>query len=489
MSLLAQRIQEGFRGQAWIMLGLASLFAGCMAGYLAWKEWIFLIFPFVVLAMAWGVRDFRLLYLLIWATIPFAIEVDLPGGLSTDFPAEPLMWVSCLLLLGYWALHAREISLRFVFHPIILLLMIHFFWIIITSITSQEPLISIKYTLAKAWYLVCFILIPLILFRRAEDYRQWGYFLFIPLVASVVIILIRHSQYGFSFSTINNAVIPIYRNHVDYACSMGILLPFAWWMRGQSASGAGKWFFTMAMGFMLLGIYFSFTRAAWLCVPLSVVTYGLIRMRLLRVAIPVALAGGVLLVSWLSYDNRYISYSPDYEKTITHKKFDELVTATYKMEDISTVERFYRWVAGYYMVKEKPWLGFGPASFYSIYHSFVDRHFKTYVSDNPEHSGIHNYYLMVAVEQGLPGLLIFIALVIAILYTGEKLYHRIRPGPNRELLLMAMISFCCSLFILTLNDTVETDKLGTFFFLCMAIIVYVHQTETRTPAPFPGKRD
>jgi O-antigen ligase len=179
----------------------------------------------------------------------------------------------------------------------------------------------------------------------------------------------------------------------------------------------------------------------------------------------------MMMVGWLAYDNHYISYSPNYEKTITHKNFDDLVSATYNMEDISTVERFYRWVAGYYMVLEKPLAGFGPASFYSVYHSYVDRHFTTYVSDNPEHSGMHNYYLMVAVEQGLIGLAIFLALLVSVLLYGEQIYHRMVPGPERQLLMAMLISFCCGLFILTLNDTVETDKLGTFFLLSIAVVI------------------
>ena len=132
------------------------------------------------------------------------------------------------------------------------------------------------------------------------------------------------------------------------------------------------------------------------------------------------------------------------------------------------------------MVQEKPWLGFGPSSFYSVYQSFVDRHFTTYVSNNPEHSGIHNYYLMTAAEQGLPGLLIFLVLVIAVLITGESCYHRMEKGPMRDLLLAALISFVCNLFILSLNDTVETDKLGSIFFLCIAIVIQMKMQGARS---------
>jgi O-antigen ligase len=446
-------------------------FAICAAGYLLTWEWMWLVIPFALAIFTWGVQDFRRIYLLMWASIPFAIEMDLPGGLSTDFPAEPLMWLACLLLPIYVYLHHRKIDFRFLYHPLILLLVFHFFWIIFTSIVSQEPLISAKYSLAKSWYLISFVLIPLLLFRKMDDFKVWGLVILIPLIASVVIILMRHSQYGFTFSTINNAVIPIYRNHVDYACCLGIVLPFVWMMRGWFTGLGGKLLWFLSIGLILTGIYFSYTRAAWLCIPIAIGSWLFIRYRLMRIAIPAALALGILLVGWLAYDNTYLRYAPDYEKAITHQQFDDLVSATARMEDISTVERFYRWVAGFYMVKENPLTGTGPASFYSLYHGYVDRHFTTYVSDNPEQSGLHNYYLMIAVEQGLPGLMIFLGLVTFVLIYGERLHAVMEKGEKRLFLMAALMSFSCNLFVLTLNDMVETDKLGSFFFLCIAIVI------------------
>jgi O-antigen ligase len=475
MSVVRDRILTLVYQQASILSAIlitSILFLGLL-GYFLTKDWIFLGLPVGVIVMVWGVKDFRILYLMIWMTIPFAIEIDLPGGFSTDFPAETLMWACCFFLPIYLFLNRGQVSFRFIFNPLFILLMIHFSWIMVTTVTSQVPIISIKYTLAKSWYLVCFIVMPLILFKRVQNYKQWGLFLFIPLVLSIIIVLIRHSQYGFTFSTVNNAIIPIYRNHVDYACCIGLLLPFAWWLRKVASDKRLKRFYTFALVVMLIGIYFSYTRAAWVCVPLSIGIYFAVRLRLLRIMIPITLAFVILLVGWLAYDNRYISYSPNYEKTITQKKFNDLVSATYKLEDISTVERFYRWVAGFYMVAEKPWIGFGPSSFYSEYHSFVDRHFTTYVSDNPEHSGIHNYYLMTVVEQGLPGLFILLLLMVAVLLAGESMYNKMEKGPEKDLLIVALISFACNLFILSLNDTVETDKLGTLFFLAIAIVIQI----------------
>jgi len=479
MSAVRDRISSVLTQKVGVLVLIMGILFMGLFGFFLTKEWAFLVLPLVFTFIVWGVKDFRILYLMIWMTIPFAIEIDLPGGFSTDFPSETLMWASCLFFPVYLFLNRGEVSFRFIFQPLFILLFIHFSWIIITTITSQEPIISIKYTLAKSWYLVCFIAMPILLFRRVEDYKQWGLFLFIPLIASIIVVLIRHSQYGFTFSTVNNAIMPIYRNHVDYACCIGLLLPFAWWMRREATDKRIRNFFTFSLILMIVGIYFSYTRAAWLCVPLSIGTYFGVRWRMLRVMVPVALASVILFVGWLSYDNWYISYAPDYEKTITQKKFSDLVTATYKLEDISSVERFYRWVAGYYMVKDKPMLGFGPSSFYSVYQSFVDRHFTTYVSNNPEHSGIHNYYLMTAVEQGIPGLLILLTLMISVLLIGERLYHRMENGPEKALLVAALISFACNMFILSLNDTVETDKLGTIYFLCIAIVIQLQMQESK----------
>lgn len=474
VSSITQRLFDRYPTKWLALAGLVVLFGLSGLLWVLTEEWVTMLLPFGALVLIWGMQDFRRLYFLMWATIPFAVEVDLPGGLSTDFPVELLMWLCCLMTPVYLYLYHRQIDIRFIYHPIFILLVIHFVWIVFTSIISTEPINSIKFTIAKSWYLVCFVLLPLLLFRNAKDFRTWGTYFLIPLVASIVIIMIRHSKLGFTFSSINNAVIPIYRNHVDYACTLGIVLPYIWILRSWFKGLGGKVLFWGSVAIILAGIYFSYTRAAWLCVPLAFGLFFVFRFRLMRVLVPIALACLALVIAWMVHDNRYLDFSPDYEKTITHNKFDDLISATYKLEDISTVERIYRWVAGFYMVGEKPLAGFGPSSFYNRYHNYADRHFITYVSDNPEHSGIHNYYLMVAVEQGIIGLLIFLALIIGVLLFGERLYHSMEPGVERNILLAALISFGCNLFILTLNDIVETDKLGSFFFMSIAIVVLFH---------------
>src|SRR5689334_2365010 len=107
MSVLEGPIFSQARLRGSLFAGLMLLLIACLAGYLFSDEWVLLLIPFGLLALGWGIMDFRLVYLAIWATIPFAIEIDLPGGLSTDFPAEPFMWLTCLLLPVYLFINYR----------------------------------------------------------------------------------------------------------------------------------------------------------------------------------------------------------------------------------------------------------------------------------------------------------------------------------------------------------------------------------------------
>ena len=114
-------------------------------------------------------------------------------------------------------------------------------------------------------------------------------------------------------------------------------------------------------------------------------------------------------------------------------------------------------------------MGFGPSNFYSTYSAYANNSFQTYVSDNPEKSGIHNYYLMLAVEQGIPGLLIFLSMVWYLLLQAEKKYHSCALD-QRNRIELAILWLMMILSISLLNDMIEVIKVGPFFFLAGYLI-------------------
>ena len=197
----------------------------------------------------------------------------------------------------------------------------------------------------------------------------------------------------------------------------------------------------------------------------------MVRLRMVRYVLAAGLVAAAVLVGSMVYNNRYLDYAPNYDRTITHYQFDNLLEATYKMEDISTMERVYRWVAGAHMSATHPIAGFGPGNFVNFYKPFAVTSFQTYVSNNKEQSGIHSYFLMTLVEQGWPGLLLFLALLFFTLIKGESIYHQTSDPARRRLVLMALLCLVVIDAFLLINDMIETDKVGSFFFICMAMLI------------------
>lgn len=434
-----------------------------------------LLAPFVVIVAGFAVFDFRLLYLLLWASIPISTEVSLGGGFATDLPDEGLMILFFLLSIILLASRYRNMSLRMIFHPISLLLILHVGWIALTTLTSPEAGISFKFLAAKMWYVVVFYFLAYLVVRKRGDARAWFKWMFGAIALTVCVISVRHAMEGFSFDSVNTVLNPFYRNHVSYALILGVFFPFLWFLRRHVA---GRYTSLLLCILYLAAIYFAYTRAAYLGLVTAAIGLIVVRLRLTRYVLLVALVtAGVMLANVLK-DYRYLDYAPEYERTITHYEFGDLLEATYQREDISTMERFYRWIAGIYMIGEKPLTGFGPGNFYTFYRPYTDENFVTYVSDNPERSGVHNYFLMTAVEQGIPGLLIFIVLLCTALLKAEWLYHRIAPGFERRLLSACICALFFILFVLLLNDMIETDKVGPFFFFCLAMITAL---ELRSP--------
>ena len=165
--------------------------------------------------------------------------------------------------------------------------------------------------------------------------------------------------------------------------------------------------------------------------------------------------------------DRLLHYAPDYETTVSHTRFDRLLEASVEFKDISAMERAHRWMAGVEMIKDRPWLGFGPSNFYSCYQPYTINSFQTYVSDNPERSGIHNYYLMLLVEQGFIGLSLFLIIVFAF-YCRIAAYRA--ASVHTSLITLALTWMTGITVILLLNDMLEVIKLGPFFFLALWIV-------------------
>jgi len=449
------------------------------------EEPLLAIIPLGLVLGTIGIYKFKVLYMYMFFLLPFTVEIYLPNGLGIDLPTEPLLILFTAIFLFIALVNTERISAKYIVHPISLLLIAHLFWIAFSTMYSTHFIVSIKFFIAKFWYLIPFFVMPIWYVRNETTCLKIIQLLLVALFIACTYVWLHHGFNGFRFDAINKAVSPVFRNHVSYSFVLMFTLPLLWvYIRHKALTNFNKNLLKLFFVFLLVSLYLSFTRAAYIGVMLGIVAYVIIKLKLLKYAL---IASVIIMISgalYVTHENKYVDFAPNFEKTVTHYKFDNLIEATAKGEDISTMERAYRWVAGYEMLTQKPWIGFGPGTFYFTYRAYTQTQFKTYVSHNPDKSGIHNYYLMTLVEQGIVGLFIFVSFCLFTLWRGEEVYHRLSNSFLKDLVMAALLILIMAMAVLLINDMIEAIKFGSFFFISVAIILAVDiKTREKRTAP------
>ena len=452
-----------------MVLGLVTALA--VWGAILLDEVLLLGLPFLLILGYQTVVNYYSIYILLFATLPLSTEIYFNNGLSTDLPSEPLM-IGLMLVYGLQVLSRPDtIDGRFWKHPLTLLLGLHVCWTAFATILSANQVISIKFLLAKIWYIVPFFFLTGHLMRHEQKIWRLWWWIMIPLTLATFKVIAHHAVLDFGFKEINRATSPFFRNHVSYAAILAQSIPLLWFFWARYKRFTMRWnILAICMSILFFGMLTTYTRAAYVAIVLAIGAYVVIQYKMMRYALFAGALVVGLFFTYMANNNKFMDYAPS-ERTIAHEEFGDIVAATYKMEDVSTSERYYRWIGGIRMSQVDPITGFGPGCFHSYYKGYTLNSFSTYVSANPEKSGIHNYFLMLLAEQGWPGMLFFIALVFYTLILGEKVYHQSK-SKDRKLLAMGLLLLLVVIdSFLLMNDMIETDKVGSFFFFSMAILI------------------
>ena len=449
------------------VLAIAAMFAGFML-----EEPLFFLVPVGFLFAYQLIINYKIIFFLLLLVTPGATEFYFTGGFSTTLPTEPIMIVLMLTFFFFLMMKRENLDKAFFTHPLAFVLYLHFIWMIFTSIFADEIVISLKYMVAKTWFIVAFFCVAGMVIKNINHYKAAFWCLFVPTVLLTIYTLINHMHYQFRFSEVNKTMVPFFRNHVNYAVFLALMLPLT--------IAATKWYerFTwqkmvlkLGVIILMLGIYFAYTRSAWLSVMGALVAYYLIKNNKLIPAAFIAIVGVIIFVFYMMHDNKYLFYAPEYTKTIYHSDFSDHMESTISLEDVSSAERIYRWVAAVHMIEDKPVLGFGPGQFYFNYKEYTVNKFETYISRNEEQSTVHNYYLQITVEQGFIGITIWVLLLLSILYLGQRLYNKYKDSEYKAMAMAITLSIITIIINISLSDLIEADKIGTCFFMFMAILI------------------
>ncbi len=471
----------------WLLLAALAImvFGGVFLG-LRFRNNLFFVFPFALVIILAVVYDYKPIFYLMIFCIPWSMQVDLGGGNAMDFFTEPFMLLFLAIFLVE-ILAGRQFRWRkriYTFHLLIFLLL---FWTLFTTLTSHHIDRSLKFLFAKLWYLASFVYIAGRVFENPRDVKRMFWVFILPFLVVIAVITIKHASQNFSFEVSHNVPYPLFANAVGYSATLALILPWAVLARNWYSPKTLQWYLlNVAVGLVLIGILFAYKRGGWLITTALPVIYFLIRQKLFDKFVYAAVVVALLAVGYLLYNNNYYYFAPNYASTIWHKgDLSGHLNATLDGTEISAAERFYRWVAAKNMVADMPLTGSGPSTFNQVYKGYADGAFRTYVSDNPEQSTTHNYFLMTFAEQGFPGGLLFLGLCLYMLLKAYYLYHKIEDPQRRNILMMVMLGYITILFHSLLNEFIEIDKVGPMFWMSMVLI---HKSEVWHEESLQGKR-
>ena len=454
-----------------IVFGSVVLLASVLIAILSGQPLLF-FFPSLLLLLFMAVQQPVLLFYALLFFIPWSVEANVTDSIGTDLPDEPLMLLLAFAVIALWAYRGKQAFAFPISSPIPLLLLVGFLWSAITVLLSTHLSVSIKYLLAKGWYLLAFTGAPLVLITIDEKLlKRAAAILFGSMLLASLFAITKHAALGFTFASTNEALAPFFRNHVNYSALLVFMVPLGVAFYLLTINRRKRFAIILSLTLLLTALVLSYARGAWLALAVGLLAYWLIRKKWLLQSFLLAIVVSFAFLAWLQYNDQYLRFAPHHDTTIFHTNFSEHLAATVKGNDVSTAERFYRWVAGVRMSADRWATGFGPTTFYEQYQSYTVPAFRTWVSNNPEHSTVHNYFLLLLIEQGLPGLLFFLVLIGTLFWQAQKIFNRAEDKfwKITAASIAAILWMQCTVNFL--SDLIETDKVGSVFYLCAAFLV------------------
>ena len=391
-------------------------------------------------------------------TTPFSLNVKLKEfGIAISLPGEPLM-AGILILFVLKLLYDIKVEKRILFHPITLALMANLSWITITTITSTMPWVSIKFLLARLWFVICFYYFGILLFKNKKNIQRYMWAYILPFTIIIFYTLIMHSQYGFTVETANWIMSPFYNDHTIYGAILAMFLPIlGYFIYNSEYTFAQKGISFVFLLIFILALVLSFTRAAWisLAIALSIgaIMYFRINFKLLSLVAIIGL--GLFFVT----KDRILMKLEKNRQDSSSNLTEHVQSISNISSDASNLERINRWSAALRMFEKRPSMGFGPGTYAFKYAPFQFSYEKTIISTNAGNKGnAHSEYIGPLAESGVLGLLTFASIVIAIFYSGITLYYKMEKSSMRALLLAIMLGLVTYFVHGFLNNFLDTDK-------------------------------
>ncbi|MFA6403112.1 MAG: O-antigen ligase family protein [Salinivirgaceae bacterium] len=469
----------------WWVYALVILFIA-VNGVLIYKEFfLFSILPVALLLVVAAFFSMDKLLLLLVFLVPLSIPLselipDLP--IDMFLPTEPLL-AGLLLLFLIKLFFDKSLPIALVKHPVSIVIYFYLTWMLITTVTSTMPLVSIKFFAAKLWFIAAFFFLATQLFKAQKNFRKYIILYAVALVIVVIYATIRHLKYGiFDEKIAHWSANPFYKDHTSYGAMLAFFIPpliGVTFFKGYAPRT--RFFFAIILLFLIIGIIFSYSRAAWISL---IGAFGIWVLIKLRIKFWVIVSGITLVTLVFLLIGSSLLYNLKSNKQDASADLIENVKSISNVStDASNLERLNRWNCALKMFREKPIFGWGPGTYMFHYAPFQLSYEKTIISTNEGDMGnAHSEYLGPLSEQGFLGTLFFLLILVFTTITGVRAIRNTQSIELRMLGLTSIVGLYTYYFHGILNNFLDTDKASAPFWgftaILVAIDIYYRQEKT-----------
>ena len=437
---------------------LSAVFIGLNC-YLVYRQiyWLFLLPPFLVILYLYFFSLDKVL-LLITAATPVAINItQFEFNVGVSVPTEPMMF-GVLLMFIIRLFYDTRIDARIWKHPVTIVIGLQLAWMLITSITSDMPVVSFKHLLARVWFVVPFYLMAIHLFREGPNIRKFVWFYTVPLIVVIAYTTYNHSLWGFEEQAGHWVMEPFYNDHTAYGAILALFIPMFF---GFTFSGTGsrmtRFASFLVLGILLVALVLSFCRAAWISLAFALGVWMIILFKIKFKWI--AFGTAIFALFFYLFSFQILDRLEKNRQGPSANFVEHLRSISNISTDNSNLERINRWQSALRMFESRPLFGYGPGTYQFEYAPFQRAKEKTLISTNAGDRGnAHSEYIGPLAEQGLPGAILVLVLIAAFLITAMRLYRRTENREVRMLTLTLMLSLLTYFMHGTMNNFLDTDK-------------------------------
>ena len=352
----------------WLYL-IAALFIA-VALYLVVNKnnYLFFAVPVILGVLLLYIFSLDKVMMLISFLVPLSVVLEELEQLSISLPAEPLLAGVLILFLAkllYEGHYDRNISR----HPVAIVIYCMFFWMLVTTITSEMPVVSIKFMVSRLWFIIPSFFVCALLFKKPKniDWFIWLYMASLCIV--VVYTTIIHAQHGFDNDSAHWVMSPFYNDHTAYGAALAIYLIFAVTYAFMPDLNRSKKMAVLGVVALLsVAMVLSSCRAAWISLAASIFVLACVLLKIkFRWIFTVA---AVLIGLFFAFQHQIIDALEHNNQDASGDVVENIKSITNISTDASNLERINRWQSAFRLFNERPVFGWGPGTYQFVYAPF-----------------------------------------------------------------------------------------------------------------------